>query len=115
MSNLGISNIGIGNIYEPKQPKPDRKAEQEENDIVNKGKRDGQFKNHVHLAKLSFIWVCFACVVALVLGKSILLILPTKERWLTPDQISNLNEFFTDGSIGGLVVSFFKSIMENKE
>jgi len=43
------------------------------------------------------------------------MILPVSYLWLSKDQLSSINDFFVDGSIGGLVVGLLKSNILDKE
>lgn len=57
----------------------------------------------------------FIAITFLLIAKITCLLLPSNIVWLNKDQVSKLDEFFMDGSIGGLVVGFFKSVILKDE
>ena len=84
----------------------------------NKAKRDNREANVLHWAFVVFTWIAFGLVILLVITKVVHTILPEDSyfRWLrTKEEMSRLDEFFTDGSVGGLLVGFFKSNILKKK
>jgi hypothetical protein len=106
---------GLDKINEPSVP-TDGKSKLEYQDLYHKHRRKRRRANTVNWCFVIFIWICLIVVCAVVVIKVWHMVLPEKLYWLNKEQLAALNDFFVDGSIGGLLVGIFKSkIIESED
>ena len=102
----------LNKINEGQPVKPDRRAFQEEKDYRYLGQK--RRFGALNWCFIVFIWVCVISVGGIIVIKILHILLPSKYCWLAKELLANINDFFVDGSIGGLVVGFLKSnIIDN--
>lgn len=105
----------LDKINEPSIPS-DGKSKLEERALYHKHRRIIRRANTINWCFVIFIWICLVVICAVVVIKVWHMIMPEKMYWLNKEQLAALNDFFVDGSIGGLLVGIFKSkIIENSD
>ena len=105
----------LDRIGEPSPKSVDKIAEEEERAIISDSRRKtrvSNVKNWCYIVIVSFFTVS---IIVLILIRILHLILPSEKDWLNKEQLANINDFFVDGSIGGLVVGFLKSDIIDKD
>jgi len=94
---------------------PDQLARNEANNLFKKSSRDNRRFGTINTAFIILVWLSIIIVVLLLAIRIAHMILPVSYLWLSKDQLSSINDFFVDGSIGGLVVGLLKSNILDKE
>jgi hypothetical protein len=106
----------LDKIGERAPKKVDRIAEEEENANVAGSKRKTRVSNVKNWCVIAIMIVFTGLIIFLIIVRVLQLIVPARYIWLSQEQIKNINEFFVDGSLGGLVVTFFRAqIMDDKK
>ncbi|GAA4327892.1 hypothetical protein GCM10023149_31620 [Mucilaginibacter gynuensis] len=106
----------LDRISENQHPRPDYRANLENRALYKKHIREARRFGAINWCFIIFVWVCLISVGGIIVIKILHVLLPQQYCWLKKEQLDNINDFFVDGSIGGLVVGFLKSsIMDKKE
>jgi hypothetical protein len=75
-------------------------------------KRNNREKNHVHWAKLLFIWGLAMSALAILIVIVLHLLLPTSWRWLSTEDIAYLKGLFVSGIGGAILTKFGNKLTE---
>lgn len=105
----------LDKISEPAPKRVDKIAEEEEHAIISDSRRKTRVNNVKNWCYIVLIGFFTFAIIAIILIRILHLVLPANHEWLTKEQLANINDFFVDGSIGGLVVGFLKSDVIDKE
>jgi hypothetical protein len=106
--------LDFSRISEPDIPKPDIKAEKEEDYLLRKMDRENKMESTIHLCKRALLVVSFAIIIIFILVRVFVLVVPESWIWLTQDQIRKLDEFFVHGTIGAIVASYLGKYFKDR-
>lgn len=104
----------LNRINDPATPLDDKRAHLEFHDLFRKSNRKHLREGAINIGFIVFVWVCLLSVSAVVVIKLWHMVFPQNYCWLVKEQLNQLNDFFVDGSIGGLVVGVLKSNIMGK-
>jgi hypothetical protein len=106
--------MSLEQINEPLIPQVDSKAKEEVKNWTSESRRKRREENVVHWGFVILVWAVFIGVTFVVISKISHLVLPTKYHWLDEVHLKKIDDFLTTGTIGGIVVGFFKNKMQSK-
>ena len=105
-------SFDLGNILEPTEPPKDepqskKEASRFEKDRLKKKlKRDDAQKGTLHYIFLCGAWIAFLIAVVIVTVRVAHFVLPDCQRWLTTEDISNIDKTLSSGFLGALIGSY---------
>ena len=107
----------LDRIGEEAPKRVDAIAQEEERSIIANSRRNTRVSNVRNICYIGILIIFSLLIVFIIVIRVAQLLIPVDRVWLNAAQIKEINEFFVDGSIGGLVVSFFKSavVQDKKE
>ena len=97
----------FGQISEGAIPPIDKRANQEQKNIANSIKRNGEFDGVKHYIRMLFLIICSAIVVSVILCVVYNTLMPANSYFKSETQ-SKIREFLLESSIGGLIFDYFK-------
>jgi hypothetical protein len=104
----------VSDIKEPIIPPIDSIAEQEQRTYILRAKRKDQMEGTAHKISIILLWIIVLIIIVVGLCRLVHLILPHCYQWLTPEEITKIDEFFIHGTFGALIVGFLKNKISGK-
>ena len=86
-----------------KHPHNDAKAKLEEKRLFGDAVRSERYKTCIHYIQIIGAIILGVTAISVIATRMIYLVLPEKWRWLSADQIHDLDHFMFSGTIGGAI------------
>jgi hypothetical protein len=108
--------IDTSRIAESDIPPGDKQARKEERGLAgNRRIRLNRTENIVHWAKIVIIIIFVLVFIAAVVCRILHLFLPAGKKWLSLEEVANIDEFFIHGTIGAIVYEAMKRFLKISE
>ena len=94
-------------IKEQEEVQADAKSKSESDYLKNDKKRQERVKNVFNTIFVCILWIAFVLICFVLTARVIHLIAPDSLRWLSVDDISQIDKFLFSSALGGIVGKYF--------
>lgn len=89
---------------EPIPTEPNNATRKEDEELFGDKKRKENKAQTTHRLSVAFAWILFVLVAIGLFIRAIHLLAPPNVRWLTPEEIQQIDEYGTGGIVGAILI-----------